>query len=102
MEPISYFRTSIVWLSLEDYHNAGLTPEQTKAAIEEIQDGSHSIWCERQGINDNWNVRTMRTTERGIEAFVQEIEYRLNVLLRTYKEQKNYSDKTKPQLTTSN
>jgi len=59
---IAYYTTTLIHLSLEDYHNAGLTPEETREIIESIADpGSSSLMlsCEPAGINHNWNVRTM-------------------------------------------
>jgi len=78
---LNYHTTSLVHLSLEPYHNAGLTPEQTKEEIEKVQDGTMRVWCEQSGINRNWNVRTIRTGELEIYDLVKTIEERLNALL---------------------
>jgi len=62
MRGLIYYVTSVIHLSLEDYHNAGLTPEETKACIEKIPDPRspiHCLRCEASDINSNWNVHTM-------------------------------------------
>jgi hypothetical protein len=63
MPGLNYYVTSVIHLSLEEYHNAGLTPEETKACIEKMPDpGSYAggrLRCEPSGINRNWNVYTM-------------------------------------------
>lgn len=33
IRPIDFHTTTRIWLSLEDYYNAGLTPEQAREAI---------------------------------------------------------------------
>lgn len=78
---INYCVTSIIHLSLEPFHNAGLTPKQTKEAIENVQDGTMRVWCDPSGINRNWNVRTIRTSSLEIQDLVVKIEQRLNALL---------------------
>ena len=79
---IDYYTTTLIHLSLEPYTNAGLTAEETKAIIEEIPDpGSSSLMlrCEHQGINDNWNVRTMAVSVVLIDWLVLHIEDRLKL-----------------------
>jgi transcriptional regulator CtsR len=71
----------VIHLSLEDYHNKGLTPEETKYVIESIRDGNSYLWCEPQGINNNWNVRTRSFHPIHIQNIVDEIAYRLSELL---------------------
>lgn len=78
---LNYHTTTLVHLSLESFHNAGLTPEQTKEEIEKVQDGTMRVWCEQSGINRNWNVRTIRTGTLEIHDLVRTIEERLNALL---------------------
>lgn len=38
MNKINYFVSSKLWLSLEDYYNAGLKPEEVKKIIESLCD----------------------------------------------------------------
>lgn len=78
---LNYYTTSIIHLSLEPFHNAGLTPEQTKKEIEKVRDGNTHVWCEASGINRNWNVRTIHTRSFEIKFLVRIIEKRLNELL---------------------
>ena len=80
---LNYFTTSRIHLSLEDYHNAGLTPEETKAEIEKIRDPASSgfLYCEQSGINRNWTVRTMATNKDLISDIVFQIEIKLFELL---------------------
>lgn len=86
MRSINYHATSILWLSLEPYHNAGIPPERTKELIEQIRDpGSASggrLWCESQGVNYNWNVRTMATDPVALDGIVSYIRFTLENELR--------------------
>lgn len=75
-----YSVTSIIWLSLEYYYNAGLTPERAKEIIENMNDpGSMSLklQCRPQGINRNWNVYTGLTDRDQINYLVGRIYVRL-------------------------
>lgn len=77
---MTYSVTSIIWLSLEDYYNSGLTPEQAKSIIEAMNDpGSSSLklQCRAQGINRNWNVMTSLTDPDHINYLVERIYIRL-------------------------
>lgn len=77
---MNYSVTSIIWLSLEDYYNAGLSPEQAKSIIESMNDpGSMSLklQCRPQGINRNWNVMTGLTDPERINWLVMRIYVRL-------------------------
>lgn len=76
MPRISYWVSSQIWLSLEHFHNGGLTPDETKAAIEKIPDpGSDGmrLYCESSGLNSNWIVRTSSNSPRMHEFIVEEI-----------------------------
>ena len=72
-----YHVTSIIWLSLEDYYNAGLTPEQAKDTIESMDDpasmGNLKLRCEKQFVNHNWNVHTGLTNPYMISILTQRI-----------------------------
>jgi hypothetical protein len=82
---MNYYVTSIIHLSLEDYYNAGLTPEQAKTVIELMNDpGSCSLklQCRNQGINHNWNVLTSLTDPEQISWLVGRIEVNLDMALK--------------------
>lgn len=80
---IDYSVTSVIHLSLEYYHNAGLSPEKTKEIIEGIRDpaGNLNLYCEASGINHNWNVRTRALSPGTHGDIVNEITERINVAL---------------------
>ena len=89
MIKLDYYTTSVIHLSLEGYHNAGLSKDETKAAIEAIvypfqacgySTGS-KLWCEPSGINSNWNVRVLTTNPGEIAYVVDLIHERLNAAL---------------------
>ncbi len=75
--PINYHCSIIIHLALEGWHNLGLTPEETKAEIEAIRVGNTNLWCERGGINSNWNVRVAACSDASIAMIVGWIEARL-------------------------
>jgi hypothetical protein len=82
---LDYYTTLNLHLSLEDWYNDGLTPEEAKTIIESVRDPSASIrpqlYCTPAGINNNWKVSLM-SCEEGIEMSVaDEIEGALNVAL---------------------
>ena len=82
---IDYFVTSELWLSLEDYTNAGLTSGQIREIIENITepfqkngyDSGHKLTCRPMMINGNWIVSTISTDTREFEIIVGLIEARL-------------------------
>ena len=87
MPRLNYYTTSEVHLSLEDYHNAGLTPEETKACIEKLRDPGSCrgarLWCTPSGINHNWTVHTLEKMPARIALLlVPAIESALNKLLK--------------------
>lgn len=92
MEPrldLDYFTTSVIHLSLEDFHNAGLTPEETKSVIEKIRDPGSSILdlvCRESGINRNWNVHTQLVKPEQIADLVWQIRHKLKGFLEAKKE----------------
>ena len=90
MQPrLTYFVSSVLNLSLEDFHNAGLTPEETKAEIEKIRDpgscGGYNLYCKESGINRNWNVSTQLTNSLDIMDLIDTIHSRLTLLLEAKK-----------------
>lgn len=67
-------------LSLEDFHNAGMTPEQTKAVIERFYDPliPHAkLHCAPTGINRNWKFKVMTTEPETVDFLLDEIEWAL-------------------------
>lgn len=74
---IDFYTTTVIHLSLEPYHNAGLTPAETQAIIESLPDPASSslmLACEPAGINSNWSVRTMATNPATILLIVDTIQ----------------------------
>ncbi len=82
---LDYYVSSRVHLHLENYHSEGLTPEETKACIEELQDpGSHlgtRVRCTPSGLNHNWIVHTLETMPERIQCLVLAIHSALDKLL---------------------
>jgi hypothetical protein len=81
---MNYYVTSIIHLSLEDYYNAGLTPEHAKTVIELMNDPGSSglkLQCRNQGINHNWNVITGLTDPEHISWLVGRICVNLDMAL---------------------
>ncbi len=73
---MNYHITTVIWLSLEDFYNRGLTPEQAKTIIEAMDDpagGSLRLRCENQFINGNWNVHTGLLDQHRIYNLVLDI-----------------------------
>lgn len=58
MPRLGYTTSTRVWLHLEDYYNAGLTPEEAKGVIEGLRPSEFSgyFYCEPSGVNGNWNI----------------------------------------------
>lgn len=81
---LNYYVSSRINLSLEDFHNAGLTPEETKAEIEKLRDPESSgyLYCSPSGFNNNWCVHTMATHPNTITLIVCDIEIKLFDLLK--------------------
>jgi hypothetical protein len=75
-----------LWLSLEDYHNAGLTSEQTKEIIERLYDPVLSgtrLRCSPMGINGNWIVETWVHNDDAcivVDRIKHELDYELRQL----------------------
>lgn len=85
---IEYYATSVLHLSLEVYHNAGIPPSRSKELIESIWDmvGSLNLWCEPSGLNDNWNVHTRSNTKRNQETLICVIGVVLDAELKRMKQ----------------
>lgn len=83
--PSLTFSTSTnVLLSLEDFHNAGMTREETKEVIERIQspDGMGRLHCSTGGCNGNWKVNVYTSHYETIYDLVDEIHWALTTALR--------------------
>lgn len=79
---LSFYTKTVINLSLENYHNAGLTPEETRSVIEDMYDpyGCTKFHCSPSGINSNWSISTYGP-EGGAEMIVFEIQTRLDWFL---------------------
>jgi hypothetical protein len=86
-QPLNYHTTTRIWLSLEPWTNAGLKQSDVIALIEGIRQ-SHSSFlrAESSGLNHNVIVECHCGDREYIEAVVDEIRYRLNVMLKNQKQ----------------
>ena len=80
---IDYYLSTNISLSLEDYYNDGLTPEEAKEVIENISDTQCGGWpshlsCRPSGINRNWTVRTLLMHPQDIRDIVIGIQVALD------------------------
>ena len=75
---LPFYTMTEINLALEDFHNAGLTPEETKKVIEGMYDpyGNSKFYCHASGINSNWFIKTFGP-ESGVAEIVMEIQFRL-------------------------
>jgi hypothetical protein len=87
MLTIDYHTTTEIWLHLEDYYNAGVTPQQAKEVIESIADGAGRLTCRPSHCNGNWIVQTLYTSSNCIEAIVADIQNKLDALVQETKPQ---------------
>ena len=74
---LNYFTTTTIHLSLEDFHNAGLTPEQTKAIIDKKVRPFSYHTCYPQGLNQNWSIEVSSTDDATVESIVTIIKWAL-------------------------
>jgi hypothetical protein len=82
--PLEYYLTTEIHLSLEMFHNEGLTPEESRKAIEDCTDvnGSH-FYCTPGGVNRNWTISTRSRDAGTIKMLVSNIEWALRRALNT-------------------
>lgn len=87
---LSYYTRTEISLHLEDYHNAGLTPAETKEIIESIRDpfGFSKFYCWPGGINQNWSIKTDTSNPAFIEDIVFEIQIALDHAIQKRKKDK--------------
>jgi hypothetical protein len=80
---VSYFTSTIVHLSLEKYLNLGLTPEETKQAIESVQKRRDYLDITRleSGFNYNWSFNTRYSNKDYIDDIVVEITIELEIMV---------------------
>lgn len=81
MTNLHYYVTSVVHLSLEDYHNRGLKPEETRQIIESMRSpGSSSlnIRCEPSGVNHNWDAHVLTDNRFLVEFFIEDLKFNLD------------------------
>jgi len=87
MRRLDYHTSIQIWLSLEDYHNAGMTSWQTKNVIESIRDPylpNTNLHCEPAGLNGNWIVRTWAPMS-AVDEVVEDIRWALEAELKGMK-----------------
>lgn len=88
MKKLTYSTSTIVWLRLEHFHNAGLSPEKTREVIERMWDpglNGRRLQCNPSGVNSNWNVSTFLIHPESISDLVFNIEVALEVELKIMK-----------------
>lgn len=82
---MKYYLTTDVHLFLEDFHNDGLTPEETKEILEGIVDPGSSraarLGVRPSGINHNWTITTMLIDHRQIEYLIGYIIHDMRLAL---------------------
>lgn len=80
---VGYYTTTNISLSLEGYHNEGLTPQETREVIETIYDpaGNDKFHCTPGGINQNWSIRTWGHSTECIEEIIELIQIELDLAL---------------------
>lgn len=86
---LNYYTTTEIHLSLEDFHNAGLRPHETREIIENISIDRGNEWphfknklfVRQSNINNNWTVRVSTTNQYAIENIVFDIEMKLKQAL---------------------
>jgi hypothetical protein len=82
---MQYFVTSLIWLSLETYYNQGMTSDQARSLIENLNDPygpNAKLYCARAGYNGNWKVETSALSSEQIADVVDRIHRALELDLR--------------------
>ncbi len=77
---ITYYTTTRIWLSLEQYTNKGLTQEQMKEIISDINDrgsSSSKLRVTESGLNGNLIVETFCVNPDSIDLIVSFIRNKL-------------------------
>lgn len=93
---INFYLTTVIHLSLEEIHNQGITPEETKQAIESIVNPfqtfmystANTLKCKPQGINHNWDVEVNTIDYDNIDYVITLIENKLFNLLKEKRKKK--------------
>lgn len=83
MPEIDYHTSINIHLSLEDYYNSGLSPEDAKKVIESIRDpglSTTNLYCRPAGINNNWIVQT-NAPQVCIRTLVRVIDHALTLFM---------------------
>jgi len=86
MIKIRYHLTTNINLGLEDYHNAGISPERSKELIESIVEPNQhygysstlKLHCTPTGINRNWSVETTAQHKDDIDYVILLIARKLD------------------------
>lgn len=85
MLQLGFYTTTTVHLSLEDFYNAGITPERAMQIIETFEDKATSfrskLSCRPAGINNNWKFEVYSTNQHYVSDLLEDIAYALNLEL---------------------
>jgi len=100
---IDYHTDMRIWLSLEDYYNAGLTSERTKEIIESITDptqcgiysSKYKLHCESSYLEGSWIVTSGAVNKYDVEEIVSNIKCLLDIELSLLKISNVNSDTSK-------
>jgi hypothetical protein len=85
MSTLRYFTSINIWLHLEDYYRAGLTPEQAKDIIEKIVDpfsGCQTLTCEPSMLNRNWIVHSRCRNDQQAQELAALINRNIRIFLK--------------------
>jgi hypothetical protein len=85
MSTLRYFTSINIWLHLEDYYRAGLTPEQAKEIIEKIVDpfsACQTLTCEPSMLNRNWIVHSRCRNDQQAQELAELIDRNIRIFLK--------------------
>ncbi len=78
---LKYHSTTSIWLKLEEYYNAGLTPEKAKEIIQNTCD----FKVVESGFNSNFIIENMNLDGDGITKTIIRIRKKLDAYMDTLK-----------------
>ena len=96
---MNFYTTTVIHLSLEEFHNQGMSSEETKQVIENIVNpfqgdcfysSNDTLKCKPQYINGNWNVEILTNNPKKIYYLVDLIEMHLLDYLKKKNKNKKY------------
>ena len=84
---LHYSTSTVIWLHLEDYHNAGLSSAETRKIIEGLADpiqrygysSDIKLSCFPMGLSGNWKVSGNAVTQSEVERTVEIIRLSLDI-----------------------